>query len=815
MRLLTLVGGAAFAYSAVRLDASALDLPFALIFSFTALIGSRIGITIPKTHAEITVSDTFVFLTMLLYGGEAAVLLAAVESFCSSFRFAKKWSTRFFNAGLLALSTFTTVWTLRLCFGHIRDLPAGGFESQFIAAVFVMASVQYITNSGLASVRDAIRMRQSLWRTWRDYFLWTSITYFAGASAAATIARSSGVMGPYAFAIAVPIVLIIYFTYQTYRKNILAAERFANELKESEAHFRGAFDHAAVGMALVGLDGRWLRVNDSLCKIVGYTPDELLGMMYHEITHPEDLSENEAFARKLLEGDAPSFHTEKRYLHKNGSVVWTLMSASLVRKASGDPLHFITQVQDITDRKRAEEQLQHDAFHDSLTGLPNRALFMEHLRQAVERARRNQGYNFAVLFLDFDRFKVVNDSLGHVLGDQLLVELSSRLKASVRSVDTVARLGGDEFTVLLDGVSHPEDTQAVIGRIREAVAKPFHLGGHEVYTSVSMGVTASTVGYDSAEEVVRDADTAMYKAKQTGRARHVVFDPEMHSTAVELLSLETDLRKAVEQRELLLHYQPIISLGRQALVGFEALVRWQHPRRGLIPPAEFIPLAEETGLILQIGEWVLGEACRQLKEWRDRWATAHELYVSVNLSGRQFTQPDLVERVVRAAHEVKLPIRCLKLEVTESVLMENIDGATARLEKLRGLGVEIAIDDFGTGYSSLSYLHKLPIDTLKIDRSFVGMMSGEDENAEIVRTIITLGKSLGMQVVAEGVETAEQRALLKVLGCDAGQGYLFSKPLDAKAAERLLPEEAEKRGGRAGVSELLKEVKEVDHSYLM
>ena len=788
VRSLIAVGAAVVAYSAVRFDTSVIDLQFVLLFSFTALIGSRIGITIPKTRVEITVSDTFVFLTMLLYGGEAAVILAAVEAFCSSFRFARKWSTRFFNAALLAISTWLTVWVLRLSFGRIRDLAAGAVESEFILAVFLMALVQYVSNSGLGAVRDAIRQRQLLWGTWGDHFLWTSMTYFVGASAAAIIIKSTGALGPYAFGISLPIILIIYFTYRIYRKNIDSAERFAREIQEREEYFRSAFDNAA-GMGILSSDGRWLQVNGSLCDLLGYGEQELLALNVRDVVHREDVGTVLAQMRELLCGGAGSYQSEKRFLDSRGREVWVLTSASVVRKDALTDSRLIFQLQDITDRKRAEERLQYDAFHDALTGLPNRSLFMEHLRHSVERARRGKGYVFAVLFLDFDRFKVINDSLGHLLGDRLLVEVASRLKECVRTIDTVARLGGDEFTVLLDDMSHPEDTDAVLARIQQAVARPFDLGGHEVYTSASIGVTLSTVGYVSAEDALRDADTAMYKAKQLGRARYVMFDPQMHSTAVELLSMETDLRKAVERGELLLHYQPIYSLSKNRLAGFEALVRWNHPQRGMVPPAEFITLAEENGLILQIGEWVIREACRQLKQWRDSWAAAHGLYITVNLSGRQFTQPDLVEQVVYAAHGAELPLGCLKLEVTESVLMENIDVAITKLEQLRDLGVEISIDDFGTGYSSLSYLHRLPIDTLKVDRSFVMRMSGEDENTEIVRTIITLAKSLEMKVVAEGVETQEQRALLQALRCDAAQGFLFSRPLDARAAEDLLPKE--------------------------
>jgi diguanylate cyclase (GGDEF)-like protein/PAS domain S-box-containing protein len=816
MRLVTAAGAAVVAHSALRFDPSVIDLQFLLLFSFAVLVGPRVGVSIPKTRAEVTASDTFVFLAMLLYGGEAAVLLAASEAFCSSFRLSPRWLTRFCNAGLLASSTFLTVSALRLCFGRVEDLPAGPTEAPLVLAALLMALVQYATNTGLAAVRDSLRSGLTPWRAWRENYAWVSVSCFAGASAAAVVARASALTGIYPFAVALPVVIVIYFTYWSHRRNVASTERFASELREREENFRSAFDNAA-GMAVVSPAGRWLQVNTSLCRLLGYSERELLGLDVRQVVHPEDLGPFLAEMGELLAGAADGRQSERRLLDGRGRAVWVLSSASVVRKSEDGASRLIFQIQDITDRKLAEERLQHDAFHDALTGLPNRALFADHLVKAIERTRLSPGHLFAVLFLDFDRFKVINDSLGHLMGDRLLVEVAARLQGCVRPADTVARLGGDEFTVLLDDLARPDEAEAVVARIQAAVARPFDLGGHEVYTSASIGVALSTVGYASAEEVLRDADTAMYKAKQAGKARHVVFDPEMHSTAVELLSLETDLRRAAERGELTLHYQPVVSLAGRGLVGFEALVRWRHPRRGVVQPAEFIPLAEETGLILQIGEWVLTEACRQLKEWRDKWAAAHELSVSVNLSGRQFTQPDLVERVVCAAQRAGLPLRCLNLEVTESLLMENIETAAGKLEVLRQLGVEISIDDFGTGYSSLSYLHRLPIDTLKVDRSFVTRMGGGDENAEIVRTVVALAKSMGMKVVAEGVETTGQEALLRELGCDAGQGFLFSCPVGAEEAEALLPKESGGAAwaGPAGAPAPASGVREVGDGYAM
>ncbi|HJZ11538.1 MAG TPA: EAL domain-containing protein, partial [Acidobacteriota bacterium] len=415
------------------------------------------------------------------------------------------------------------------------------------------------------------------------------------------------------------------------------------------------------------------------------------------------------------------------------------------------------------------------------TGLANRALFMDLLARAIGRARRRADYVFAVLFLDLDRFKIINDSLGHMIGDQLLVEIARRLESCVRPGDTVARLGGDEFTILVEDITDVTDAIHVAERIQHVLRKPFNLGGQEIFTSASLGIAMSAPNYDRPEEILRDADTAMYRAKTLGKSRHQVFDTGMHARAVALLHLETDLRRALERHEFRVHYQPTVSLKTGKLTGFEALLRWQHPERGLVLPAEFIPNAEETGLIIPIGQWVLREACRQMRQWQSE--SQIDLTISVNLSGRQFNQHDLVQKISDVLEETELSPYHLILEITESMLMENPESARAMLAELKMLNVDLHIDDFGTGYSSLSYLHHFPIDSLKIDRSFVSRMGSD---LEIIKSIVNLAHNLRMRVIAEGVETQQQCDQLRALHCEAAQGFLFSKPVDHKRAQVLL-----------------------------
>jgi diguanylate cyclase (GGDEF)-like protein len=442
-------------------------------------------------------------------------------------------------------------------------------------------------------------------------------------------------------------------------------------------------------------------------------------------------------------------------------------------------------VREVADRQRAEEQLVHDALHDSLTGLPNRTLFTDRLEGAIARARRRPNGLFAVLFLDVDRFKVVNDSLGHMVGDRLLRAIARRIPACLRDTDTFARLGGDEFAVLLEELRDPAEALRMADRIQRELALPFDLEGQEVFTTASIGIALSSIGYSRAEELLRDSDTAMYRAKALGKARYEVFDEAMRARAVALLNLETDLRRALERGELRLFYQPIVSLESGRIVGLEALLRWQHPELGLLAPDEFVPLAEETGLITFLDRWLLRQACLQLGAWHARWETDPPLTMSVNLSSKQFLFPDLVEHVAAIVREAAIPPGDLRLEITESAIMENVDAAASVLARLRALGLRVSLDDFGTGYSSLSYLHRFPIDTLKIDREFAAKL-GDRESREIVRTIVTLARNLGMQVIAEGIESLEQLNQFRAMECELGQGFLFSQPVDADVAGDLL-----------------------------
>ena len=489
--------------------------------------------------------------------------------------------------------------------------------------------------------------------------------------------------------------------------------------------------------------------------------------------HPDDRKRVLRTISEHFKGGGRNLELEYRLQHRSGSFSWMLMRGVSVRNEAGEVVRLAGSQTDVTARRHAEEQQRHDALHDALTGLANRALFMDRLGQALARMRGRRGRDFSVLVIDLDRFKVVNDSLGHVAGDELLVAVGHRLLRCVRPEDTVARLGGDEFTVLVEDVPDAGEAARVAGRIQRELSLPLLLAGHEVVSTPSIGIVHGRPDYASGEEILRDADLAMYRAKSRGRAGHAEFDPAMHKSAVALLKLENDLRRAVERHEFVLHYQPVVSLASGALAGFEALVHWQHPQRGLLRPLEFVPLAEETGLVVPLGEWVLREACRQTQAWAQRFAFP-ALTVGVNLSARQFLSPGIVETVARALAETGLPPRSLRLELTESMLMENAPRAAQVLADLRGQGVSLDLDDFGTGYSSLAYLHNFRLDTLKIDRSFV---SRGDDGWEIVEAIVNLARGLRLTLIAEGVENQLQRARLCALGCEYGQGYLFGKPL--------------------------------------
>ncbi|HEV2836221.1 MAG TPA: EAL domain-containing protein [Pyrinomonadaceae bacterium] len=704
MWLVVAAGAAASVDAAYLLHGAMVDGYFLILAVITAVIGSRIAIRIPKINLNITVDDTFVFIALLHYGTERAVMIGALAGICSALRISRKARTVTFGGGALACAVFITGKVLSLTFGSPTSVFGHG-ASTAVVGLCLMGLVQYLVHTGIGATASALRTNESIWHTWSRNFLWMSISYFAGAAGAGFIVSSLGTGRLWAILVCIPIVIIVYFSYDRYMREVKASARHAEEAERARAEA----EHERAEQA-----------ERHVQELNAY------------------ITEQDRISRVLEE---------------------------------------------------TKEHFRHAAFHDSLTGLPNRAMFTELLKAEIESSKRRDAHMFAVLFLDLDRFKNINDSLGHTHGDLLLVAFAERLERTLRPVDTLARFGGDEFAILLSGMTDATDAVRVAQRIQDELSQPFVLDKNSAFASSSIGIALSSSGYDRPEDILRDADTAMYRAKENGKARYEVFDHGMHARAVSRLQLESDLRQAVEERQFCVYYQPIVCLQTGRLAGFEALVRWNHPRRGVVLPADFVPVAEETGLIVPIGEWVLQEACKHIRQCQLEHPSHRSLSLSVNLSARQVAQPDLLDRIKEALTTSKLNPHCLKLEITESVVMENAEAAALMFKQLRSLGVQLSIDDFGTGYSSLSYLHRFPLNYLKIDRSFVARLTTDDDNA-IVRTISTLARNLGMEVIAEGIETEEQFQQLKMLGCEYGQGFLFSHPVANEEVRRLLAQDA-------------------------
>ncbi len=554
-------------------------------------------------------------------------------------------------------------------------------------------------------------------------------------------------------------------------------------LARSEARFRATFNQAAIGIMETRCDGRILRVNQKLCEIFGYTEDEILAMSHQDITHPDDFAASLERRARLLAGELAPSTVDKRYVHKNGSEIWVAISTSLVRDADGAPDYFVNMIECINERRQLQENLEHLARHDSLTQLPNRALFYNRLQHALGQARR-RNWVTGVMFIDLDRFKAINDTLGHAVGDELLQQVAARLMSCVRADDTVGRLGGDEFAVVLSELAQEQSATVVAQKILDLLGQPFQLEKHEVFVTVSIGIATCRAGECDVDSMISNADAAMYDAKKLGRNNYQLYAATMSERAMEKLLLEKELRYALARNEMLLNFQPKVNLKSGEITGFEALLRWHRTGGEIVPPVVFIPVIEDCGLIEEIGEWVLRSTCAQISEWQK--AGLQPVPVAVNLSPKQFNRNDIADTIKRALNDYAIDPALLELEITESAAMDDAEGAIAALANLKALGVRIAIDDFGTGYSSLSYLTRFPIDSLKIDRSFVTNLPDSEDGASIARAIINMAQSLRLKVVAEGVETAAQLEFLAANYCDEIQGYYFSRPVPADQATEML-----------------------------
>jgi diguanylate cyclase (GGDEF)-like protein/PAS domain S-box-containing protein len=564
-------------------------------------------------------------------------------------------------------------------------------------------------------------------------------------------------------------------------------------LRQSEERFRLLVDSVDnYAIFSIASDGRITLWNAGAERIFGYRPDEIVGESFAKLFTEEDLEHGVPAGELRHAHERGQLENERWQVRKDGTrfvAQRRLTALDADQNAVARDISVIAH--DVTERKAGEQTMWDQAFHDKLTGLANRALLTEHLQHAIARMKRRPQVQFAVLFLDLDDFKSVNDDIGHVFADVVLTQVASRLRACVRPEDVVARLGGDEFAILMNEIQGAADAVALGARIHASLALPFSVDGRERAVSTSIGVALGAPATDTtAENALRDADVAMYEAKARGRAQTVIFDDGMRERVLTRHLLEADIRRAIERDELFLEYQPIVALDDLRLVGFEALVRWQHPERGALPPGDFIPTAEEIGSIIQIDRWVLRAACRQLRTWQRELPAASALTMSVNLSAKQFAHDDLCRRIARTLDETRLAAASLKLEITESAIMEKSDKALALLAAIRALDVDIQIDDFGTGYSSLSYLRLFPVSAVKVDRSFITEMDAHEDRAQMVRAIVTLAHNLRLEVIAEGVETTDELEALRGLACECGQGYLFSRPLGAEAARAFIERKA-------------------------
>ena len=806
---LVLLGTAALAGAAWGLaDLTRAELWQVLGWLLVVATAAAFPIPLPRGKQSVSGADLAIFLVLALHGPAAAVLCSATDALVATCRTSTRLSSRLGSTAMAATGMTLGGWLYAL--GRPL-LEAQGLAAPAACIAMLAAAAALSCSVTTASIMKLMTLKRGLrlsWRDWRNQCSWVATLQLLSATLAAMLALYAEQFGRSSVAVGVLVMgLSLALLRSHFRRQIVeqqaqearvaAAEQDA---QHNQRRFTAAFSRASIGMAIVDADDCVLQANHALHQLLGFESPGLLQRPFRTLLHAGDAELLQRHVADVRARRSEMFSIELRCLGADRREAWVSLHCALFDEAAvaagpageGGAPGLIYQLHDITSRRRAEGDLRHIAYHDSLTDLANRSCFAERLNSAVARSRSDRRSGFAVMVLDLDRFKIVNDSLGHGAGDELLKEVARRLSACVRPRDVVARLGGDEFAVLLEDTQDPQDALRLGERLLQALEQPVSINGTEMRPLASIGLTFSDLGYREPEEVLRDADLAMYQAKAAGKGRLALFDASLHEQLGQKLQLESDLRRAIGEGQLSLAYQPLFAMEPHRLNGFEALCRWTHPTRGNVSPGVFIALAEETGCIQALTAWAIDEAVRQHAAWQARAeAGGHAgLVMHVNVSGKDLARPGFVDHVRGVLRRHGLPPGLLVLEITESTLMEHRDLALGALGQLTELGVKVGIDDFGTGYSSLAYLSTLPFDCLKIDRSFVIGMAASRKNEEIVRTVISLGRSLNKEVVAEGIETHEQLLRLRQMGVTIGQGYLLSRPLNPGQVQQLLLEPA-------------------------
>jgi diguanylate cyclase (GGDEF)-like protein/PAS domain S-box-containing protein len=783
--ILLTVGLTVLAYSCSRIPSITLGFELIPLILATILGGSRIAVYIKPLKSSISISDVVIFLLMFLVGGDAYI---------TSSRFTKKIDLRLANAATMGISIFASFFLSERIFGKVTNLIVDDLGNNQLVALAVICLSYYLVNTVVVAFIQSLNRKQNIFSVWSGTF-WLILPFSCSICLAFFTASAVHLKGYYALLVIIPIIGMIFFSYSSQNEKIEAitekatqAENHVVELTESEGRFRNAFNNAPIGMALVSPYGKWLQVNDALIQILGYSDEEFLETNYQKFIHSADIADFLEQLGSVIQGKTNYFEREFRFIHKNDSIIWTHTSVSLLSQTSENS-KIIFQIQDITSSRKATEKLQHYAFYDSLTGLPNRLNLTQSLDSLVQNSNGNADNNFALAFLDLNRFKNVNDTFGYTTGDKVLCSVAERLKFGLPEQFTklISRIGSDEFVVLFHNFQTQTEIVEILKEIQKQLSACYEANGSEVFMTTEVGLVFCSDGYKNSEEVLRDSDAALREAKSKRLSQIVIFDDVISKKVSQRIQLERDMRRAIERNELFLVYQPIMSIAETQLIGFEALIRWNHQTIGFVSPADFIPIAEETGYIVEIGKFVIETACKQISDWNKKFPIPENFSVSVNVSAKQLMQVSFVGDLLECLDKYRVKPSQLKIEITESIVIDNLESTISMLKHLRALGIQISMDDFGTGYSSLSYLYRLPISTLKIDQSFIrNLNEAEPQNEEIVKTILILANNFKLDVIAEGIETEYQKTVLETLGCEHGQGYLFAKPLKSADAEEFI-----------------------------